>query len=57
MALAGAHQPRVRQATVVGSALCGYAAALIGANVLTAQWGMMPVGFGQTATAGTLLVL
>jgi uncharacterized PurR-regulated membrane protein YhhQ (DUF165 family) len=35
--------------------LAAYAGALLGANALTASYGMIPVGFGQTATAGTVL--
>ncbi|MCX5206757.1 VUT family protein [Streptomyces sp. NBC_00237] len=35
--------------------LAAYAGALVGANALTASYGMIPVGFGQTATAGTVL--
>jgi uncharacterized PurR-regulated membrane protein YhhQ (DUF165 family) len=34
-------------------ALTGYAAAIAGANTLTAHNGLVPVGFGLTATAGT----
>lgn len=50
-----AHHPGAPHPVAVGAALGGYAAALVGANALTACWGMIPVGFGQTATAGTLL--
>ncbi|HEY8977864.1 MAG TPA: VUT family protein [Burkholderiaceae bacterium] len=34
-------------------ALTGYAAAIVAANYLTAHHGLIPVGFGLTATAGT----
>jgi len=34
-------------------ALAGYAAAIVAANYLTAHHGLIPVGFGLTATAGT----
>jgi hypothetical protein len=34
-------------------ALIGYAAAIVAANYLTAHHGLIPVGFGLTATAGT----
>lgn len=34
-------------------ALTGYAAAIVAANWLTAHHGLIPVGFGLTATAGT----
>lgn len=33
--------------------LLGYAAAIVAANWLTARHGLVPVGFGLTATAGT----
>ncbi|MFF0741529.1 VUT family protein [Streptomyces sp. NPDC004111] len=32
-----------------------YATALVGANLLTASYGVVDVGFGQSATAGTVL--
>ncbi|WP_433547171.1 VUT family protein [Streptomyces sp. CA-294286] len=35
--------------------LAAYAGALLGANVLTASYGVVPAGLGQTATAGTVL--
>lgn len=31
-----------------------YAGAIVAANVVTAQFGMVPIGFGLTATAGTI---
>ncbi|WP_244410238.1 VUT family protein [Streptomyces albofaciens] len=45
----------IRRAVRCSGWLCGYAAALLAANILTASFGMVPVGFGQRATAGTLL--
>lgn len=35
------------------AAVVGYAAAIVGANVLTFHFGMVPVGFGMLVTAGT----
>lgn len=35
-------------------AIVGYVAALIAANWATSHYGLVPVGFGQTATAGTV---
>lgn len=34
-------------------AIIGYIAALVAANWATSHYGLIPVGFGQTATAGT----
>jgi uncharacterized PurR-regulated membrane protein YhhQ (DUF165 family) len=34
-------------------AVAAYVAAIVGANVLTAHFGLVPVGFGLVATAGT----
>lgn len=40
--------------TTFGSlALAGYIAAIAAANITTAHYGLIPVGFGLTATAGT----
>lgn len=36
-----------------GIALTVYVAAIVAANVATAHWGMVPVGFGFLVTAGT----
>ncbi len=39
--------------TLAVLALTAYAAAIIAANALTHRYGLVPVGFGLTATAGT----
>jgi queuosine precursor transporter len=38
---------------LAAAATIAYAAAIIGANQLTLRYGLVPVGFGLTATAGT----
>jgi uncharacterized PurR-regulated membrane protein YhhQ (DUF165 family) len=35
------------------AAVAAYAGAIVGANYLTTRYGLVPVGFGLTATAGT----
>ena len=35
------------------TAVIGYVACIVAANILTARLGLVPVGFGATATAGT----
>lgn len=42
---------RIRALAILGSA--AYVMAIVAANVLTARYGMVPVGFGFAATAGT----
>lgn len=37
------------------AAAAAFLLAIVGANYATSTWGMIPVGFGLTATAGTLL--
>lgn len=37
-------------------ALIGYVAAILAANYVTTEYGMVPVGFGLEATAGTWLI-
>lgn len=44
--------PRLRRSLGL-TALAAYAAAIVAANWLTAHHGLVPVGFGLTATAGT----
>lgn len=38
-----------------GLAIAGFLATILGANYLTTRYGLIPVGFGQLATAGTYL--
>lgn len=47
-----AFTPRLR-GLVGAPAVLAYAAAIVAANYLTAHHGLVPVGFGLTATAGT----
>lgn len=44
--------PRTRP-VLAAAATAAYAGAIVGANLLTARYGLVPVGFTLTATAGT----
>lgn len=46
-------QTRGLAGCLTGAAIAGFVATVVAANALTARYGLIPVGFGQTATAGT----
>ncbi|MEV0003460.1 VUT family protein [Micromonospora sp. NPDC050980] len=47
------HHPLTRRALAAVAAIVAFVATIVTANLLTARYGLVPVGFGLTATAGT----